>query len=113
MKFLNPYFTITEKINSLQRWIIIQSIIYYEQGFSWFTDKKFDDNSKQLVELTSKNPKEFKKSRYYYLMDDFDGCSGFDLPSRLTVEDRQWLLMIIDQCKASKGGSHVKSSLRI
>lgn len=34
---------------------------------------------------------EFKRSRYYYAMYDFDGSTGFDIPSRLTKEDYEHL----------------------
>lgn len=66
--------------------------MYYENNESCVTDAYYDSISHQLVELQkSCDPEEFKKSTYYYAMHDFDGNTGFDIPSRLTKEDKQYL----------------------
>ena len=69
--------------------------MYYEHDESCVPDSKYDSVSHQLVELQRKASKEeFKKSRYYYAMHDFDGSTGFDIPSRLTKKDREYLTKI-------------------
>lgn len=88
MNFKNPYFTELEKIQLLQRWIILHSYLYYELDKSVIADKCFDDNCKQLMKMKKEFPKEYKKSRYDYCMKDFDGNTGFDLYNRLTYVDR-------------------------
>lgn len=80
------------KISYLQRRIIVYSIMYYEMNESCISDKQYDAISYQLVHLQSSVPEaEWKKSTYYYAMYDFDGSTGFDIPSRLTKKDRAYL----------------------
>lgn len=80
------------KISYLQRRIIVYSIMYYEMDESCISDKQYDAISYQLVHLQSSVPEaEWKKSTYYYAMYDFDGSTGFDIPSRLTKKDRAYL----------------------
>jgi hypothetical protein len=88
MRFANPYFTIQEKMELLQRWIIVHSIIYYKLSTSIVTDADFDANCQQLVNLMRKYPHIVSKTRYAYCMQDFDGSTGFYLPDRLTEADR-------------------------
>jgi hypothetical protein len=83
------------KIGYLQRRIIVYSIVYYELGGSVVTDQQYDAISRQLVQMQKDVPEsEFKKSMYYYAMYDFDGSTGFDIPSRLTPHDRDYLTKI-------------------
>lgn len=83
------------KINYLQRRIIVYSIMYYEMNESCVPDITYDEISQQLVRLQSSvDEAEFKKSTYYYAMYDFDGSTGFDIPSRLTKEDMEYLTRI-------------------
>lgn len=66
--------------------------MYYEHNESCITDKEYDSISQQLVELQKQtSEEEFEKSTYYYAMHDFDGSTGFDIPSRLTKKDRDYL----------------------
>ncbi len=89
------YWSDTTKISHLQRRIIVYSIMYYEHNESCISDREYDLISKQLVELQKSASKEdFKKSTYYYAMYDFDGSTGFDIPSRLTKKDRNYLTNI-------------------
>lgn len=86
------YWSDSTKISYLQRRIIVWSLMYYELNESCVPDSVYDSVSHQLVELQKKASKEeFEKSTYYYAMHDFDGSTGFDIPSRLTKEDREYL----------------------
>lgn len=86
------YWSDSTKISYLQRRIIVWSIMYYEHNESCVPDSVYDSVSHQLVELQRKTSKEeFEKSTYYYAMKDFDGSTGFDIPSRLTKKDRKYL----------------------
>lgn len=92
------------KISYLQRRIIVYSIMYYEMNESCVPDSTYDEISHQLVRLQSSvDEAEFAKSTYYYAMYDFDGSTGFDIPSRLTKKDRDYLTkiarMVYDQWK--------------
>ena len=89
------YWDDSVKISYLQRRIIVWSIMYYRMNESCVPDDVYDKVSRRLVDLQSKcSESEFKKSRYYYAMYDFDGSTGFDIPSRLTNEDREYLTQI-------------------
>lgn len=92
MKFSQKFSEI-DKINYLQRKIILNSVMYYVYNKSFVSDKYFDDISHQLVEMqkslenTGKNPR--TSTEYGYMMYDFDGSTGFDLYSRLSSRDRE------------------------
>ena len=86
------YWSNTAKISYLQRRIIVWSIMYYENDESCVSDYEYDSVSHQLVALQKEaTQEEFEKSTYYYAMHDFDGSTGFDIPSRLTKKDRAHL----------------------
>jgi hypothetical protein len=81
------------KINYYQRKIILNCIIYDK---SFLTDNYYDSISHELVNMQ----KELDKSRRYnvkkdttygYMMYDFDGNTGFDLPKRLNPKDYDYL----------------------
>lgn len=78
------------QIESLQRWIIVQSIVYYELNANIVSDKVFDNNCKQLVRLmeTSKGV----ETQYSYCFKDFDGTTGFDLFHKLNKIHKAKLL---------------------
>lgn len=89
------YWSDSTKISYLQRRIIVWSIMYYEHNESCVSDLVYDAVSYQLVELQNKvSEEEFKKSTYYYAMYNFDASTGFDIPSRLTKHDREYLTHI-------------------
>lgn len=86
------YWSDSTKISYLQRRIIVYSIMYYEQNESCVPDSYYDSISHQLVAMMKSCDKsELRKSTYYYAMYDFDGSTGFDIPSRLTKYDREYL----------------------
>lgn len=93
MKFHQP-FSVVEKIQLLQRWILVQSFSYYELNENIASDFKYDANARQLERLITENPDEAKRSRYYdYFYDFFDESegahmtSGFDLLERVKKDD--------------------------
>lgn len=88
------YWSNKTKISYLQRRVIVYSIMYYMMSESCVSDKKFDAIAYQLVDLQKKDPESYKRSQYYYAMYDFDGSTGFDIPSRLTENDRGYLTQI-------------------
>lgn len=95
MKFHQPFNPI-EKIQLLQRWILVQSFAYYELDSNIASDFTYDDNAKQLAELKKEYPEAFKRSRYYeyfhdYCSEDDDAhyTSGFDLIDRVRRGDEK------------------------
>lgn len=94
MRFNNPYWSNKLKISALQRWIIVHSILYYELNRSVVTDKVFDANAKQLVQMQEDFPDEAEEADYWYVFHDFDGTTGFDLYHRLDKHDKEYLTNI-------------------
>lgn len=84
------YWTEAEKINFLQRVILVHSYLYYEKDNSVWTDKQYDEVAKQLAEM--QKPKTVKwilnKTQYGYAFYDFDGTTGFLLWGRLKEKDK-------------------------
>jgi len=83
MDFSSKQFTDKEKIQLLQRSILVNSYAYYELNENILPDHKYDTNTRQLLQLKQSNPEAFRKSRYYRYFDNFESGTGFDLTSRL------------------------------
>lgn len=94
MKFNNPYWSNKDKIDLLSKWIIVHSIVYYVLGTSHVDDVKFDSNGRQLVQLIKHHPEDFKASKWYYVMHDFDGSTGFHLYDRLNKKHKEELEIV-------------------
>jgi hypothetical protein len=95
MNFHQP-FNIVERIQLLQRSILVNSFAYYELDNNILTDFQYDANARQLEDLYNEYPEEFKRSRYYPYFSDFydndDGShatSGFDLIERVRKQDEE------------------------
>ena len=95
MKFHKP-FNVVEKIQLLQRWMLVQSFAYYELNENIASDFKYDDNAKQLSALMKEHPEESKRSRYHLYFHDYctaEGdahfTSGFDLLERVRVKNKE------------------------
>lgn len=91
MKYNYP-FNIVEKIQLLQRSILVNSFAYYELNENILSDFQYDANAMQLAELKKEHPDEFKRSRYYeyfydYCSDETHYTSGFDLLERVRKND--------------------------
>lgn len=86
------YWNNRTKISYLQRRIIVYSIMYYQNNGSCVSDRFYDGISRQLVRLMQEcTQEELEKTQYWYAMYDFDGSTGFDIPYRLTKQDREYL----------------------
>lgn len=79
-----------DKIEFLQRKIILNSIAYYEFNTNFLSDRYYDSISRQLVQLC-KEYGDVSDTQYGYAMGDFDGMTGFDLFYRLN--ERDWLYL--------------------
>lgn len=93
VKYSRPY-NVTEKIQLLQRSILVNSFAYYEIDSNILEDYQYDNNAKQLVELMRQYPEESKRSRYYTYFKDFCSedenihyVSGFDLLEKVRKSD--------------------------
>ena len=93
MLLFPTHWSLKERINYLQRKIILNCIAYYVLDESPLPDKYYDSLSHQLVEL-HKEYGDISDTEYGYVMYDFDGNTGFDLYNRLTEQDKEYLLQI-------------------
>lgn len=99
------YWSEKQKMNWLERYLIIHSILYYELDTNVISDKKFDYVGKQLVRISRENKIDFKKTDYYYVFNDFDATTGFYIFDRLKEKDRQYLTKVANiVLKTYKGG---------
>ena len=83
MDFSARKFTDKEKIQLLQRSILVQSYAYYELDANILPDYKYDANTRQLIELKNSAPEAYQKSRYRKYFEDFESGTGFDLTGKL------------------------------
>lgn len=97
-----------DKINYLQRAILIYSYLYYDKSISIVSDKYFDSVSKQLAEIQVKNENKLNKTQYYKAFKDFDGTTGYYLFSRLNKEEKERIVIIskIIYKRFKKSGGH-------
>jgi len=72
---------IKELIRRRRRQILVHSCIYYRCGTSIVEDSTFDEWAYELVELQKNNPEISKSTLLYDEFKDFDGSTGFDLPT--------------------------------
>lgn len=96
MKFNNPYWSEKTKIELLQKWILIHSIIYYKLNTTVVSDQVYDNNSKQLVQLKNSNPDDFNNSKWYKQFVNFEGSTGFDLFAKLNKKQKSQLMDIAE-----------------
>ena len=106
MKFANPYWSNKLKIECLQRWIIVHSILYYQLADSIIEDRVFDANAKQLVKLQSEFPDDAEESEYWYVFYDFDANTGFYIYDRLNKHDKEYLTQIAKHVSRLFKGGH-------
>ena len=92
MKYSRP-FNIVERIQLLERSILVNSFAYYILDGNILSDFQYDANARQLADLKKDHPEEFRRSRYYEYFHDFcsdDGTtntSGFDLLHKIQKKD--------------------------
>lgn len=87
--------TTQDRINWLQRFIILHSYLYYELDDNVISDREYDVKSKKLVELKNKHPELWKNSEYYKQFgDEYDGTTGFTLFHDLDVRQKEIIVSI-------------------
>ena len=99
---------IHEQIDYLARQVIIASIQYYDLNTNVIEDREYDILAKKLQLMIEKYPNETQNSYYSAVLKDYTAATGFDLPSKLTKEDREYLtklalFIIKQQSKSEKG----------
>ncbi len=71
----------------------MHSYLYYIRNKNVISDKEFDSQAYQLLDL-QKDKDALKKSDYYKCFKDFDGTTGFDLIDRLTELQKDRIIKI-------------------
>lgn len=101
MIFSKP-FTDKEKIELLERSILVNSYAYYELDRPILHDFQYDANTRQLLELKRTAPEDYRKSRYYKYFDNFESGTGYDLTSRLRKNKKLFKIISHDAHLALK-----------
>jgi len=82
--------TSQNKIDRLQRIIILHSYIYYHLDDNVLTDFEYDSKAHRLAAYKQEYPELWKSSKYYEQFgDDYDGSTGFGLYDRLDPEQQK------------------------
>lgn len=89
MKFTEDM-TSKQKVEALQRYILVHSMLYYDMDTSVISDKRFDRAARLLADKIQRfGPKKIASTQYGYVFKDFDGSTGFDLIDKLTYPDKK------------------------
>lgn len=86
MKF-NGDFDILQRIELLERSILVCSLAYYELNDNLLSDSQYDYNTRQLLELKSLYPADFAASRYFEYFKNFESGTGFYLAGAVKEKD--------------------------
>ena len=93
MKF-PEHWTTVDKLNRLQRMVLLHSIIYYDLNESVISDDYYNKLTRLLARKVEqyKDTPVFKKTMYGYVFEDYtNGSTGFDLTHRLKKKDYEYL----------------------
>lgn len=85
MVFVNDFGNV-EKIELLERSLLVNSYAYYVMNETIMSDFMYDKNARQLVDFKKHHPEDFRLSRYYTIFHDFEGSTGFDLIARVNKD---------------------------
>ena len=103
----DPTWSIELKIQMLQRYILVNSLAYYELNENIHPDYVYDANAVQLAMLMRTYPEKALKTRYAACFYDFCGdddsshyVSGFDLLQRLRESDYDLYECVYSQANA-------------
>lgn len=93
--------TIQERIDFLQRFIILHSYIYYELNNNVISDKSYDEKAKKLVRYKNEYPDLWKSSMYYKQFgDDYNGATGFTLYHDLDEHQKKIIRSLVpNRCR--------------
>lgn len=89
-------FTIIERIELLQRSILVNSYAYYMLDSNILTDFQYDANTRILRQLKQEYPDEYSKSRYFKYFKNFDSGTGFNLMGLLEKDKELYNRIIGD-----------------
>lgn len=86
-----------ERINHLQRLIVLHSYIYYELDDNVISDHEYNELGHELAEYKQQYPDLWKNSMYYEQFgDEYDGSSGYDIYRKLSDEQKKIIQFIAE-----------------
>lgn len=102
----SAYWTGEQRIEFLQRVVLIHSFLYYELDHPIWSDAEYDEVSRQLVAEQKPMGKNWVRqhTRYGYVCYDFDGSTGMDLYRRLSKRDQEEIHQIAWMLAQRYGG---------
>lgn len=98
MQFRNPYMSNRAKMNLLEQWILVQSVLYYKTDKQLVDDFTYDNNGKQLLKMMNKYPHAFENTTFYSVFKDFEGSTGFYLYDKLRGENKRKIDTAVRMC---------------
>lgn len=96
----NIYWSAKEKLEYLQRRVIVSSIAYYDLDDNYISDTEWAELAKQLVWYQKEYAWEVEETRYWYVTKDFDGSTGYSLCENLDNDDKVYLTQIAEDVLA-------------
>lgn len=91
--WVNKEWSTVDKLNRLERLVLLHSIIYYELDESIISDHDYNKLARLLAKKVEKyRDTKLKKTMYGYAFKDFDGSTGFDLLFKLKKKDKEYLM---------------------
>lgn len=96
MKQFPDDWSMLEKINYLQKMILVNSALYYKYNTTALSDFAYDEISKQLVKYMEEYPISKRISTYAYVFDDYDGTTGFHLVDNLEPADYYNVILSVE-----------------
>ena len=90
---VNENWTTVDKLNYLERMILIHSYLYYEMNENIIGDDRYDKISRLLAKKVERyRDTKLNKTMYGYVFKDFEGSTGFDLFYKLKSKDRKYII---------------------
>jgi hypothetical protein len=90
-------FTTVDKLNYLERMVLLHSIIYYDLNENVISDDYYNKLARLLAKKVEKYKDKpvFKKTMYAYVFKDYtDGSTGFYLAHQLKKKDYEYLKIL-------------------
>lgn len=96
-----PWFSPLERIQALQRWVLVMCEAYYELNENIVSDYDYDMNCNDLFKLMDEHPHAASESRYAVIFKTFlPGCtSGFELVRSLQVENPELYSRVVSDAQ--------------
>lgn len=96
MKKFPEDWTMLDKINYLQKMILVNSALYYKYNTNALSDYYYDSISEQLVQYMNEYPISRRISTYAYVFDNYDGSTGFHLIDNLEPIDYHAVMLSVE-----------------